>query len=326
MSGEPTPSVDALIERALRGEASESELAWLAAWRAASPENERLYRRTERLVAEARGLGADAAPVPRRPTAEDVVARVALARHRRGSAVRTVARWAPWAAAAAAVLVAALDIGRPRGAGAGWTPAEVITGPSELATVKLGDGSVVRLAPASRLRVPGGRPREVMLEGRAFFAVAEVDAQPFLVRTSAATAKVLGTRFELATEEDGVRLRVLEGRVALEAPENRVEVAAGEESAVRHGAASHPIRLANPNSVLAWLGRFVAFQATPLHEAAREIERLYGVTVIVADSTLAAQTITATFTDRPLDDVVGVLCAVLNARCTTGDGVVTIGR
>lgn len=325
MSQEPNPFMDALIERALSGEASEEELARLAAWRGAAPENERQYRRTERLVRAARELRSAADPVPRPPTSEDVIARVALTRRRRATAARAAARWAPWAVAAAAVLVAALEVARP-GSDADWAPAEVVTGPSELATVKLGDGSVVRLAPSSRLQVTGGRAREVMLEGRAFFAVAEQDAQPFLVRTSAATATVLGTRFELATGGGGLRLRVLEGRVALEAPENRVEVGAGEESAVRHGAASHPTRLADADSVLAWLGRFAAFQATPLHEAVREIERLYGVAVVVADSTLAAQTITATFTDRPLDDVLDVLCAVLNAQCTSGDGVVTIGR
>lgn len=317
--------IDALIERAVRGEATAEELARLAAWRAAAPENERLYRRTERLVAAAMELRPDADAVPPRPAAEDVVARVALTRRRRGPVVHAAARLAPWAVAAAAVLVAALEVARPV-RDAGWAPAEVVTGPNELATVKLGDGSVVRLASASRLQVVGGRTREVLLEGRAFFAVAEQDGQPFLVRTSAATAKVLGTRFELATDDGGLRLRVLEGRVALEAPENRVEVGAGEESGVRHGAASHPTPLASADSVLAWLGRFVAFQATPLHEAVREIERLYGVDVVVADSALAEQTITATFTDRPLEDVVGVVCAVLNARCSSEDGVVTIGR
>ena len=50
----------------------------------------------------------------------------------------------------------------------GWGATEVVTGATELATVQLGEGSVVRLAPSSRLRVLAGRERAVSLEGRAF--------------------------------------------------------------------------------------------------------------------------------------------------------------
>jgi hypothetical protein len=41
---------------------------------------------------------------------------------------------------------------------------------------------------------------------------------------------------------------------------------------------------------------------------------------------LRAETVTATFTDRPLDDVVAVVCAVLNARCTTRNDTISITR
>src|SRR5690606_41670524 len=62
MSQDPNPFMDALIERALSGEASEEELARLAAWRGAAPENERQYRRTERLARAARAPRAAADP------------------------------------------------------------------------------------------------------------------------------------------------------------------------------------------------------------------------------------------------------------------------
>jgi transmembrane sensor len=236
-----------------------------------------------------------------------------------------LARWAPWLVAAAAVLVALLDPWAGAAPGVA-TPAEVVTGASELATVKLADGSVVRLAPSSRLQLAVGAQREVTLEGRAFFAVASVPGEPFRVRTRTATAHVLGTRFELATEDDGVRLLVLEGRVSLDAPQNTVEVSAGEQSGVRDGAASPPTPLADRAAATAWMGRFLVFQATPLRDAAAEIERLYGSRIIVADSALAGATVTATFTDRTAEDVVRVVCSVLGARCVPGEGVVTIGR
>lgn len=48
--------MDALIERALRHEATRAELAVLAAWRAALPEHDARYRRLARLLAGAAAL------------------------------------------------------------------------------------------------------------------------------------------------------------------------------------------------------------------------------------------------------------------------------
>jgi ferric-dicitrate binding protein FerR (iron transport regulator) len=74
------------------------------------------------------------------------------------------------------------------------------------------------------------------------------------------------------------------------------------------------------------VGTFLAFQATPLRDAARDIERVYRTPVTIGDSALAAETITATFTDRPVEEVVNVICAVLSARCEVHEGRVRIER
>jgi transmembrane sensor len=311
--------IDGIIERVLRGDAAAGEAERLAAWRRASPDNERQYHTIERILAAARSMRT-AGPVPRRPTAGAIID--ASARRTRPLVRGRITRLAPWAIAAAAVLVAVLNIPRPDVSAS----SEIVTGAAERATVKLADGSTVRLGPSSRLRVNGESNRDVLLEGRAFFAVAKAAGEPFYVRTSAGTATVLGTRFDLSADAGGLRLVVLEGRVALAAERNTVEVAAGEESGVRGGEAASPVRVSDPAARAEWLGSFLAFQATPLREAAIEIERLYGVRVLVADSALASATITATFTDRPIDDVVSVVCSVLNARCDSRNGVISISR
>jgi transmembrane sensor len=313
---------DERIARAVRGDASDIERFELAAWRRAAPEHDRRYRRIERLVAAARGLAAGTATVPPRPTAAAIIA--AAAGH--GRARRRLPAWSAWLIAAAAVAILAVNVRWfPRVDT--WTPSEVVTGADELATVKLADGSVVRLGPSSRLYVEGGPAREVRLEGRAFFAIAHDRGRPFRVRTSVATANVLGTRFELATAgAAALHLKVIEGRVALETPGNVVEVGAGEESGVRGGAATAPLPLAAPLSADGWLGRFMAFQATPLREVAREIERLYDTRVAITDAALADATLTATFTDSALADVMAIVCDVLGARCAPTEDGFTIGR
>ena len=320
--------MDELIDRARRGEASDDELARLDAWRRTTAANERHYREMVRLLDAGRSLVHGQPYDASRPTAARVIARAESRTHRldRGRHVR---RWAPWAIAAAAATVAVVSIrSRPSNPGdpiAGWGATEVVTGATELATVQLGEGSVVRLAPSSRLRVLAGRERAVNLEGRAFFAVQRMPNHPLRVHTAAGDARVLGTRFEIAAIGDALDLRVVEGRVALSTPRGRIEVAAGEASGVRNGAVSQPTA-APAVTVATWVGTFLAFQATPLREVAREIERVYHTPVTIADSTLAAETITATFTDRPVGEVVNVVCSVLNAKCDVQGGRVRIDR
>jgi len=230
--------------------------------------------------------------------------------------------------AAAAVLVLAFTLARPGGEPrdtALYPPPVIVTGVGEIVTVQLGDGSAVRLAPSSRLRLSaGGDPRAVELEGRAFFSVARDEARPFRVITRTATATVLGTRFEIATEEDDLRLVVVEGRVALETERNRVEVGAGEVSGVTNRVAAEPTRIEDVNDILRWTGRFLAFQNTPLRDAAREIENTYDVRIAIVDEALAARTVTAVFTGQSLESVLDVICAIVNAHCAVRDDEVTM--
>ena len=319
--------MDELIDRARRGEATADELARLDAWRRESAENERTYRDTVRVLDAARALGAIDSTVAR-PAGAEIVARVAA--RRRLESRRGVVRWAPWIIAAAATVVAAVALRTRQApsttAESAWGSTDVVTGATELATVQLGEGSVVRLAPSSRLRVIPGRERAVSLEGRAFFAVQRVPGRPLRIHTRAGEARVLGTRFELSSDAESMLVRVVEGRVALSTSTERIEVAAGEESGVRNGTVARPTPVAPSTQVASWVGTFLAFQATSLADVGREIERVYKTPVTIADSALARETITATFTDRPVQEVVNVVCSVLNARCELKEGRIRIDR
>jgi ferric-dicitrate binding protein FerR (iron transport regulator) len=312
--------MDDLIERAFGGQATGEELERLSAWRRASPENERHYHATVRLLGAARELR-DAVPEYAPPTAAEILARGSASRRGGGRTRRAV-----WALAAAVVLLAA-GIGLPRvlHRAPGAASAQIVTGAKELATVQLRDGSVVRLAPSSRLQLADTDDgREIFLDGRAFFAITKMPGHPFRVRTRLADATVLGTRFELTTGEADLHLVVVEGRVALASDSERVEVNGGEESHVANGLVSRPARLAHPDSLANWVGKFLAFDSTPLRQVAKEIEAVYGTRIVIGDSTLAARTVTATFTDRSLPQVLSVICSTIGARYELRDGVAVL--
>jgi transmembrane sensor len=206
-------------------------------------------------------------------------------------------------------------------------PAEIITGEAELATVRLPDGSVVRLGPRSRLRLEGtNRERTVWIAGHAFFAVAKDSSRPFRVRTAEGDLIALGTRFDVRTEPRGVHLAVLEGRVALLANGERTEVASGESAGVREGRTSPVVKISDLSALTSWMRRFLAFQDTPLLSVAMEIERVYGRPVVLADASIVNETVTATLTDASLEEAVRVVCAVVDLRCAITDAQVTIAR
>ena len=78
----------------------------------------------------------------------------------------------------------------------------------------------------------------------------------------------------LATDNGGLRLRVVDGRVALSTSREQTEVRAGQETAVKNGIVVRPTASDTAATAGRWVGTFLAFQATPLGEAAREIERV----------------------------------------------------
>jgi transmembrane sensor len=323
--------MDETIARAVRGEATPRELAELEAWRAASRDNERHYEEVVWLLTTLRTTAKAEQFKP--PSAVALLAQLERKRTERVRHIRVSGYWLPWSVAAAALLVLALQFSlrSERSDTIASTvpsqPAEVVTGGEELATFGMADGSVARVAPRSRVRIePTDSERTVWVEGHAFFAVARDPQRPFRVRTSAGDLVALGTRFDVRTIPGGLRLVVLEGRVALYARGERREVGMGEAAGVDNGVPSPVEKLADPGAETRWMKRFLAFQSTDLRTVAAEIERVYGQRVVLADPALAVETVTATFTDQTLDQVVRVVCTVVGVECAVANTQVTISR
>ena len=209
----------------------------------------------------------------------------------------------------------------------GFGAAEFATGSTETVTVTLTDGTFVRLAPNSRLRLPAdGEKREVWLDGRGYFAVAEDASHPFTVRTRVGEALVLGTRFEIRIQEDDLRLAVAEGRVALSAGAEEVEVEAGEVSHVQKGLKPSVVKVADVRDLLDWPGGLLVFQSTPLDGVGQELERHFGVRFEITDPVVAQRKVTGRFTDESLDEVVTAVCRATSARCSIEGERVVVAR
>jgi len=317
--------VDQLIIKNLQGAASPREKEELRSWRISSPENERRYREVAAVWRATSGTGVETDSTP--PRAADIVA--AANGQPKSKANRIPRRFRQVAAVAAAlVLGVVLSEARPGGHGDGapaLQAAEFVTGPSELATARLSDGTVVRLAPSTRLRVGAqGDRREVWLDGKAFFAVAADERVPFTVRTRAGEALVLGTRFEVDVTSEDMQVLVVEGKVEVGGAEHRVEVEAGQLSRARSGVPPEVSAAEDVAARLDWMGPFLAFENTPLRQVAVELEARFPLRVEIADSSLETRTVTAWFGDESPEAVLRVICRITDVHCSIRDGVVSI--
>ncbi len=314
--------MDDLILRALQGDISHDEEVILAAWRAESGANELRYQNLARLSGMLEQLRG---PDPRRrPAASELIAEHA----RRSPPIRrAIPTWAK-AIGLAAALILAVGIAaftRSNDTADPGRPAEITTGDGESTTARLPDGSVVRLAERSRLVLTGGASRrEVWLDGTGYFAIAKRPGSTFTVNSARGSATVLGTRFEMRTTDERLRVVVVEGKVAVHRGNDRIEVSAGEMTTLEEHAPVSLVKVERPRRLVGWMGRSMLFQDSPFGSVMRELEEQFGVRVVLTDSTLSSHLVSASFSDQPLDQVLSVVCQVVDAKCGIRNGVITV--
>lgn len=143
---------------------------------------------------------------------------------------------------------------------------EFVTGPGETRR------SISRMgAPCGwRNRADSGRsdrPAGSLVDGTAFFVVAKQAGARFVVRTNAGSATVLGTRFEMKTTDDRVRVVVVEGTVVVANHQgDQVKLDAGQMTFAGPEQPPSVSRVPDPHRLVDWGGQVLLFQDTPLRQ------------------------------------------------------------
>lgn len=200
-------------------------------------------------------------------------------------------------------------------------PVLVATLPGQRTSITLPDGSRATLAPNTKLRysISHGRgPREVSLDGEAYFEVRHDEARPFRVRTASAVVKDLGTEFVVRgyAADTSVRVAVRSGAVAVSASAPTGAPATGLRAgqAVEVNSRGAVVRLtADTAPYWSWVNGRLAFDATPLPEVLDRLSRWYGVEFRMTDSTLAEQYFTGAFDAVPLPRALEILGPLVHA-------------
>jgi len=319
-----------IIIAALSGHATDRELRELAEWRRADGSHEAAL---EELAEGWRLVGEQPRPVSSAPVpdAGRIIRRAELTAPDllggsgawRGEGRGSWGARGYWGLLAAGLAAVAVVVGLMGGRSSDFGAVVFRTGVGELATVQFSDGSIARLGPETSLSVPGGgRQRMVHVEGEAYFTVASDSQSAFVVRTPAGVATVLGTRFNVRTGSGRLEVAVIEGEVAVAGAASEARVHASQIAVVEGGAPVAVQSVADVYRTIAWVGEFLALEATPLRNVIPELERRFDLRVQVTDTFLLDRTMTGWFADQPPEQILIGICRAVDAICSARDGLV----
>ncbi|MBI4418005.1 MAG: FecR domain-containing protein [Ignavibacteriales bacterium] len=199
---------------------------------------------------------------------------------------------------------------------------EVATERGQRVRLKFADGTKVTLNAASSVRFPekfGNGSREIRLQGEAYFDVSRMENSPFVVHAGDAKVQVLGTGFNVKAwpDEDRVEVVLARGKVAVRSDKKpdsgEVVLAPGQRSVVHEGEIPTAPQAVDLEKHLAWIEGGLVFDKTPVVQVVKELERRYDIDIMLSDSALFSDYLSATFTrNQSLNDVFKALSIAMN--------------
>jgi len=190
--------------------------------------------------------------------------------------------WRRWLAGGAAVAAAAVAVVVLRPAAP--APQDIVqaTG-AGAATIALGDGSRVVLAPHSRLAIaPGGRA--LRLDGEAWLEIRHRPDRALTVTAGGLTITDVGTAFDVSASPAGVRVGVASGAVSVAAPGLARPLALGRGQQVIYDAAADSANVArvDPGTMGGWQSGHLTYDAAPLSLVVADLARYAAEPIVVA--------------------------------------------
>lgn len=167
-------------------------------------------------------------------------------------------------------------------------PLLAVTTGNEIKEVVLPDGTQVWLNRNTTLRYPrhfAPDGRRVLLEGEGYFEVKRDPDRPFVVSSEAMQVRVLGTVFNLKTDEESrqATATLLKGEIEVKGnhDEGMVVLAPGQRAEL-NGLSHRLVVKQGDTGFESWHSRQFIFDKADIFTIARTLEQSYGVKVILA--------------------------------------------
>ncbi|MDP6908293.1 MAG: FecR domain-containing protein [Flavobacteriales bacterium] len=196
---------------------------------------------------------------------------------------------------------------------------------TETKELTLADGSIVHLNTGSSIEYPSifrGDERAVALSGEAFFEIEKNASKPFVINANGSVVKVLGTSFNVKTEESKVVVSVETGKVEFRSSEDiaQKKILAAGENAVYDIKVKKLIEL-DPMEAdyLFWKDRTLNYRSVPLSEVVRQLNKNYQVSITLSDTQLNGCLLSSRFEDMEIEQILNVLASTFNLEIEKAD-------
>jgi len=196
----------------------------------------------------------------------------------------------------------------------------------------LQDGTRVKLNQNSAIAFADDydrKTRTVELRGEAFFDVRKNPAKTFTVKTQGTETQVLGTKFNLSSDETGkqVIVTLVEGSVRFTADKCNSRLKPGEELVYDATTNEFSQQTTDIQYHTAWTEGRYYYENIAFGELLKKIEHIYGVTIEMNEPELEARTITASLlTDRPLTEILTAMQDEFHFKFKDNDGKIIITK
>lgn len=188
---------------------------------------------------------------------------------------------------------------------------------TEVTEYTLPDGSVATLQKGASISIGDFKDvRSVSLIGKAFFEVKKNDQKPFMVTTSGAVVKALGTSFVVHAPEglNEAEVMVSSGKVSFAQNPKvfgkkamKISLEQGEMGVIKSGEQGIRKQKIMDANYLAWKTKMLSFKKTSLADVSKTIEDVYGVSVEFEHPALRKCSLTAKFKDKSVDEVIEII-------------------
>ncbi|NNE29504.1 MAG: DUF4974 domain-containing protein [Saprospiraceae bacterium] len=154
--------------------------------------------------------------------------------------------------------------------------------------------------------------RKVRLEGQAFFDVEKNAEKPFIIETAEARIRVLGTSFDVHSENQQTVVSVTEGVVEVSSLDSRekIRLVAGENTIVGVG-----MELVKENETKFSFEEYndlLSFSDLPLTEVFERLEWAYAYEFVWDSDKLNSCSLTGNFADKEINEVINILRSALS--------------
>jgi transmembrane sensor len=183
--------------------------------------------------------------------------------------------------------------------------------------VTLPDGSNVILNRSTKLTYRnnfGRHGRSVVLTGEAYFEIVHDAKNPFTVNTGTAKVRVLGTSFNVITDnaDSAVEVYVTTGRVMLSdnSGDKKLEVDPGFIGTVGNKGAEK-VRNNDPN-YLAWNTGHLVYNGQTLDVVFSDLKKVCNMDIVADNPEILKKTWTSPIDNQPQETIIRLICASFN--------------